>query len=67
MTGEPELDGIEIDQQVMNLLIIMFRRCAEMGFEVPDNLPLDTPEHQRMAVQHLGAVLHHLYRSDSRE
>lgn len=55
-------DGIEIDHQAMNCLVVIFRRCAEVGIEIPPLLPLDTPAHQRAAAAYLGNLLVRYYR-----
>jgi hypothetical protein len=56
-----EPDGIEIDGQAMNCLVVIFRRCAEAGIEIPPLMPLGTPEHQRAAAHYLGKVLQVYY------
>lgn len=59
-----QVDGIEIDEQAINLLVILFRRCAEAGLVIPEEMPLDTPVHQRAACLYLGHVLHVYYRGE---
>lgn len=41
------------DGRVIDALAETFVKCREMGIEVPDSLPLDTPEHRRMSFQYL--------------
>lgn len=52
-------DGIET---AMRVLLVLFRRCAEVSYPIPPDMPLDTPEHQRMAVHYLGNILYRFYR-----
>lgn len=54
-------DGIEVDQHAMNMLVILFRRCAKEGISIPADLPLATPPQQRAACLYLGKALHTYY------
>jgi hypothetical protein len=47
---------LEIDENAMDILVALFRKCARMGIEIPD-VPLDTPERQRDAAHYLGRLI----------
>jgi hypothetical protein len=48
---------MEIDGAAMDRLTTLFGTCQEMGIKIPDDMPLDTPEHQRAAMMYLGNLI----------
>lgn len=50
---------MDIDGYAVDRLAPLFARCAELGIAVPEEMPLDTPEHQRAAVVYLGRLIWH--------
>jgi hypothetical protein len=45
------------EQNPMDILIMQFARCADLGIEIPEDMPLDTEEHLWLAVKALGSLI----------
>lgn len=51
-------DGaLSVDEAAMDELAYLFRRCRELGIEVSEHMPLDTPAFQRAAALHLSRLI----------
>jgi predicted RecB family nuclease len=44
-------------EEPVDILARQFAECRELGIEVPDDMPLDTEDHRRMAVDYLGRLI----------
>lgn len=48
---------MDIDERAMDILAALFRKCARLGIEIPPDMPLGTPAHQRAAVHYLCSLV----------
>ena len=49
--------ALDVDEGAMDALVIVFAECRELGIEISDFMPLDTPAHQRAAIMHLSGLV----------
>lgn len=50
-------DGFRIDEKAFDILASLFMRCTDLGIGIPDELPLDTPVQQRIAVHYVARLI----------
>jgi hypothetical protein len=50
-------DGFKVDPRAFDILASLFARCGDLGIEVPAEMPLDTPVHQRAAVHYIARLI----------
>ena len=48
---------MDVDERAMDILRGLFAECEAQGIKVPDDMPVDTPAHQRAACQLLGSAV----------
>jgi hypothetical protein len=48
---------MDVDPEAMDRLARLFAEARELGLVISDAMPLDTPEHQRLAVVYLSRAI----------
>jgi hypothetical protein len=49
--------ALDVDESAVDMLVIVFAECRELGIAISGFMPLDTPAHQRAAVMHLSRLV----------
>jgi hypothetical protein len=55
--GHPWHGALDVDESAVDMLVIVFAECRELGIAISDFMPLDTPAHQRAAIMHLSGLV----------